>query len=99
MKSQNDALLEYLKRGNPITSRDAYIELGITQLGRCLDDLEKRGYRFDRSRWIDVPTRHGEGTTQVKQYRLLDEDGKPVEPETGEQLELLEPEHQDAIGL
>ena len=70
MKTQNQALLEYLQAGNSITSREAYIELGITQLGRCLDDLEKEGYRFSR-KWIEVHTRHGSGTTKVKEYRLI----------------------------
>lgn len=69
--TQNDYLLQYLQDGHTITSKEAYDKLGIQQLGRCLDDLEKRGYMFDRSTWKQVPTRHGNGMTRVKEYKLI----------------------------
>jgi len=69
--TQNEALLSHLKEGKTITSREAYIDLGITQLGRCIDDLQKEGH-FIKRKWKQVPTRHGDGTTKIKEYWLKD---------------------------
>lgn len=49
-QTQNDKVLAYLRDGNTITSMEAYTKLGITQLARCLSDLGKRGYVFNRPR-------------------------------------------------
>lgn len=86
--TQNEALLKHLQEGNKITSREAYNDLGITQLGRCINDLEKDGYVIKR-RWKQVPTRHGDGTTKVKEYWLKDAEeqgdmfGKPQPTHAG----------------
>lgn len=49
-QTQCDRLLAHFKAGNTITSFEAYLKFGITQLGRCISDLEKQGYVFERPR-------------------------------------------------
>jgi len=46
--SQVDRLLAHFMTGGRITSFQAYIDFGVTQLGRCIDDLQKRGHRFNK---------------------------------------------------
>lgn len=49
-RTQCDRLLAYFKAGCTITSMEAYQKFGITQLGRCISDLERQGYVFNRPR-------------------------------------------------
>lgn len=87
--TQNEYLLKHFKDGKRITSRQAYVQHGITQLGRCVDDLEKEGHTIHRD-WIEVPTRHGEGTTKVKEYYMV---------EQGQQAMFAEPTKSRAYSL
>jgi len=48
--TQCDRLLRHFEKGGTITSFEAYTKFGITQLGRCIADLERAGHRFDRPR-------------------------------------------------
>lgn len=48
--TQVDRLLDYSQRGGTVTSMEAYDRFRITQLGRCIKDLERRGYHFNRPR-------------------------------------------------
>lgn len=41
-------LLRYFKAGGTVTSFEAYMKFGITQLGRCISDLERAGHSFNR---------------------------------------------------
>lgn len=49
-QNQCQRLLKWFKAGKTITSFEAYSELGITQLARCIDDLQKEGYSFEKPR-------------------------------------------------
>lgn len=68
--AQKDEVLEYMRTNGSITSKDAYDDLGITQLGARLDDLEKDGHVIDRSEWKTVVNRRGE-EVEVKNYKLI----------------------------
>ena len=46
--SQADRLLEHFQAGGKITSFESFLDFGITQLGRCIDDLQKRGHTFNK---------------------------------------------------
>ena len=47
MKSnQKQRILDYIRQFGSITSKDAYVDLGITQLGARIDGLERDGYSF-----------------------------------------------------
>jgi hypothetical protein len=49
--TQCELLLKYLNNdGASITSYEAYSILFITQLGRCIDDLQKRGFSFQKTK-------------------------------------------------
>jgi len=49
MKSQNDIVLDYIKRHGRITTWDA-IRLRITRLSARIYDLKRRGYTFSKAR-------------------------------------------------
>lgn len=49
-QTQTERLLSWFNKGNTITSFEAYLKFGITQLGRCIDDLQKQGCRFEKPR-------------------------------------------------
>ena len=46
--TQHQSLIKYLGYNKTITSWNAYNLLGITQLGRVIDDLQKDGVDFDK---------------------------------------------------
>jgi len=48
--TQRERLLKWFNKGETITSFEAYLKFGITQLGRCIDDLQKDGHRFEKPR-------------------------------------------------
>lgn len=88
--SQTEAILKYVKQHGSITSKEAYDELGITQLGARLDDLEKQGYIIDRSEWKTVTDRRG-NLVDVKDYKIdrpgqKDAFGKPKDKHQNAQL-------------
>lgn len=67
MKTQVLDLIDYLKRGKSITSKEAMEKLGIASLHRRLSDIRERGYII-ADHWKEVQTRRGR--TRVKVYRL-----------------------------
>ena len=50
--TQKDRIINYIREFGSITSLEAYKDLGITQLGARLKELEEEGYEFrtDRER-------------------------------------------------
>lgn len=69
--TQRDRILQYLHDFGSITSWQAYADLGVTQLGARLQELEERGYVFTREN-IPTKNRYGENTHYTK-YALLQE--------------------------
>ena len=47
-ETQCDRLLRHFRNGGTVTSLEAYEKFGITQLGRCISDLERAGHQFNR---------------------------------------------------
>lgn len=45
---QTERIIQYLKEFGSITSFQAYADLGITQLGARIDDLQNEGYKFNK---------------------------------------------------
>lgn len=68
--NQKQRIINYIRQFGSITSRDAYIDLGITQLGARIDGLERDGYSFVKE-WETAKNRYGE-ETQYKRYYLAD---------------------------
>ena len=68
--NQRERIIDYIMRKGGITSLDAYMDLGITQLGARIWELKnKDGYKFGE-RMISVVNRHGE-KCKVKEYYLV----------------------------
>lgn len=66
--TQCERILDYIKRFGSITSYEAYIDLGITQLGARIDNLQKKGYTFKKET-IKTKNRFGK-PTRFKKYSL-----------------------------
>ena len=46
--TQNDRIIEYIKRFGSISTYEAFTELGITRLSARIYDLQAVGYDFNR---------------------------------------------------
>lgn len=68
--TQKDRILEYIRNFGSISSFEAYANLGITQLGARIDQLQKDGHVF-RTEWEHKKNRYGEDVS-FKRYYLAD---------------------------
>lgn len=66
--TQKEKILQYLKEHGTITTREAFVNLGVTRLASRIWDLRNDGYNVIRE-MISVKNRDGEKCT-VAQYRL-----------------------------
>lgn len=62
--SQSNAILEYLKDGNEISRKDAYIMFGCMTLAQRIRDLKDAGYKI-KTDYINVDKQ-----TQIAKYSL-----------------------------
>lgn len=72
MKTQKEKIIEHIKKYGSITSYEAYMDLGITQLGARLDQLKKDGYEF-KTEWITKKNKDG-AIVSFKKYYLADKE-------------------------
>lgn len=70
-KSQNDIVLEHLKKYRGITSFEAFSRYGITRLSGRIFDLRSRGYKIVGCD-IESINRYGD-KTKFTEYRLSKE--------------------------
>ena len=68
--TQKDRIINYIREFGSITSWEAYLDLGITQLGARIDQLQKDGHVF-RTEWEHKKNRYGENVS-FKRYYLAD---------------------------
>lgn len=68
--TQKDRIINYIREFGSITSKEAYNDLGITQLGARIDGLERDGFAFIKE-WETGKNRFGEEVT-YKRYYLAD---------------------------
>jgi hypothetical protein len=68
MKNQREMILQYIKDFGAITSYQAYIDLGITQLATRIKELKEQGYNF-KTEWISKKNRYGKNVA-FKKYQL-----------------------------
>ena len=66
--SQKERIIEYINKFGSITSLQAYMDLGISQLGARIDGLERDGYSFYKE-WQEGKNRFGE-PIKYKKYSL-----------------------------
>lgn len=71
MKTQKDKILEYIKKYGAITSYEAFIDLGITQLATRIKELKELGYEFTY-KWVTKENRDGIAVS-FKKYMLAEE--------------------------
>lgn len=69
--TQEERVLDYMKRFGSITTLDAFNDLGITRLSAKIFDLKKQGYDIV-GETIKVKNRFGE-EAYVKKYMLAEE--------------------------
>ena len=46
--SQRDRIINYIQEFGSITSKDAYNDLGVTQLATRIKELKEKGYEFKK---------------------------------------------------
>ncbi len=68
MKNQRNSIIEYINNFGSITSYEAYINLGITQLATRIKELKEQGYAF-KTVWIKKKNRYGKDI-MFKKYML-----------------------------
>lgn len=66
--NQKQMIIKYIKDFGSITSYQAYIDLGITQLATRIKELKEQGYDF-KTEWISKKNRYGKPVA-FKKYRL-----------------------------
>lgn len=67
-RTQQDAVLEYLKTYGKITSNDAIYELHITRLADVIYKLRRKGYEIESvTEMVDTDY----GRTEISIYRML----------------------------
>lgn len=68
MKNQREMILQYINDFGAITSYQAYIDLGITQLSTRITELKEQGFVFEYE-WIVRKNRYGKNI-RFKKYKL-----------------------------
>ena len=68
--TQKDRIINYIREFGSITSKDAYNDLGITQLATRIKELKELGYEF-RTEWESSKNRFKEPVS-FKRYYLAD---------------------------
>lgn len=66
--NQRQRIIDYINQFGSITSKDAYDDLGITQLATRIKELKEKGYRFE-TKWESSKNRYGE-KVDFKRYFL-----------------------------
>jgi len=64
--NQKQKIIDYVKKFGSITSYQAYIDLGITQLATRIKELKNEGYEF-KTEWESSKNRYGD-LVQFKKY-------------------------------
>lgn len=72
--NQREQIIDYIKNFGSITSYEAYIDLGITQLATRIKELKEQGYYFNYE-WITKKNRYGKNVS-FKKYKLEDTNDK-----------------------
>ena len=68
--NQRQMVLQYIKDFGSITSYQAYIDLGITQLATRIKELKEQGYIFNYT-WVTKKNRYGK-PVRFKEYKLME---------------------------
>lgn len=68
--NQRQRIINYIYEFGSITSKDAYNDLGITQLATRIKELKEQGYQF-YTKWEHSKNRYGEDVS-FKRYYLED---------------------------
>lgn len=66
--NQRQRIINYINQFGSITSKDAYDDLGITQLATRIKELKEQGYKFE-TKWESSKNRYGE-KVDFKRYFL-----------------------------
>ena len=69
--TQKELIIKYIEDFGSISSYEAYIDLGITQLATRIKELKVQGFEFT-TEWIKSQNRYGK-TIKYKKYTLKKE--------------------------
>ena len=66
--TQRDEVLNYMRDFGSISTFDAYVELGVTQLGARIKELEQKGWLIGRHKKQHISNRTGKVVRYVEYY-------------------------------
>jgi hypothetical protein len=69
--SQKQRIINYIREFGSISTREAFIDLGIARLGARIFELKQDGYKF-KEEWESTKNRYGE-KTEYKRFYLEDD--------------------------
>ena len=75
--TQKERIIKYIKDFGSITSFQAYADLGITQLGARIDNLQKEGYKFKKET-ENGKNRYGDAVHYTR-YSFMEDLDKMIE--------------------
>ena len=73
--TQCEAIVKYINDFGSITTREAFLDLGIESMHRRISDLKEKGYTF-RDRWEKGKNRYGKSVTWKRYW--FEGDGRRV---------------------
>ena len=65
MKTQRDAIIEYITEFGSITPMEAFSDLGITKLATRISEMRKDGMKF-KIETVSVKNRYGKSVSYAK---------------------------------
>ena len=68
--NQRQQIIKYIEDFGHITSYEAYIDLGITQLATRIKELKEQGYVFNYT-WVTKKNRYNK-PVRFKEYKLAE---------------------------
>lgn len=71
IRTQTEAVLDYLREVGPLTQHEASARLGVARLGARVWDLKQRGHAI-HTELVEAPSRYG-GPARVARYSLQEE--------------------------
>lgn len=71
MKNQKERIIQYIKDFGSITTKEAFIDLGVSRLSARIADLKDEGYEFT-DEWESSKNRYGE-TVTYKRFSFREE--------------------------
>lgn len=69
--TQRERVLQYIRDNGSITSYEAFLKIGCTQVATRISELKSRGYKFRKER-VNTKNMYGDNTHYDRYYLVED---------------------------